>query len=294
MNTKTKTIIHTAAAEPRLVYKPAGNGWGMTALFEDYRLTFSGGPDSAGLKAKISAAFNSGQEPKTGPVGSVDLYRLFSPDAKNAWQGAWESAKKRDRAISLEDIFLALLKEPSVKNLLSRMKVNTQAAQTLLTNYLKLTPPSGSDTAKIIPFMAFAFALKLHNHKIGSLMLLGALLKAAPRDNILQAIFVNVGLTLEKLEPFAVWTLDLNYEFPPLSSRYKLLYCLRQAQGLEEHFGYFFEAPAIEAAIKQSAGQTFTDLEHKKALQILVRAGQLAQGKGTKVISESLVRQATV
>jgi len=41
-----------------------------------------------------------------------------------------------------------------------------------------------------------------------------------------------------------------------------------------------------------SQGQTLKDLEHLKSLQLLIKAGLLAQTKKTKIISESLVRQA--
>ncbi len=183
-------------------------------------------------------------------------------------------------------------REPSVKNLLSRIKVDSLQAKRFINNYLKLTLSLNDDTVKKIPFEAFALAAKLHNHKVGSLMLLGGLLKATPHDNILQAVFTNIGLTAAKLELFAVWHLDLDYEFPPNSTSGKLLFCLRQATGLEEHFGYFFELPAIEAAVDLSQGQTLKDLQHLKALQLLVKAGLLAQNKKTKIISENLVKQA--
>lgn len=190
----------------------------------------------------------------------VDLYNMFSHSAKHAWRQAFALAQKRKSQIGVEDIFLALLMELPVKNLLSRIKVNSKQAEIFINNYLKLTPALSDDTVKKIPLEAFAMAVRLHNHKIGSLMLLGGLLKATPRDNILQAIFTNIGLSEAKLELFAVWHLDLNYEFPPNSTSEKLLFCLRQAGGLEEHFGYFFELPAIEAAVNLSQGQTLKEL----------------------------------
>jgi len=140
----------------------------------------------------------------------------------------------------VEDIFLALLKEPSVVNLLSRIKVNGPQAETFINNYLKLTPPLDGATVKKIPFEAFALAAKLHNHKIGSLMLLGGLLEATPHNNILQAIFSNIGLSAAKLELFAVWLLDLDYDFPSSSISGKLLFCLRQAANLEQTLRLFF------------------------------------------------------
>ena len=123
-------------------------------------------------------------------------------------------------------------------------------------------------------------------------MLLGALLNTLPEENILQAIFSNIGLTIEKLELFAVWSLGLNHEFPKNSRQAKLLFCCQQAAALERHFGYFFELPAIEAAVSLSANQTIKDLEHKKALQFLVKAAAVAKNRGTKIISENFVKQA--
>ena len=223
---------------------------------------------------------------------SLNIYSLFSPNAKNAWQDAIAHTKKRKEQIGVESIFLSLLKKPSVTKLMARLKVDPSSAEIFLKNYLRLQPTSGSETIKKLPFEAFSLAVKLSNPKIGSLMLLGALLKIIPQDNILQAIFTNIGLTLENLEIYMAWVLNLKYEFPKNSNAQKLLYCCRQSQGLEEHFGYFFELPAIETAVKFSSKITLKDLEHKKALQLLVKAAGLAKSKGLKSISQSLVIQA--
>jgi hypothetical protein len=280
-----------------LNHRHTQSDWGLEAFYEGYRLVFSADFAQARLKkekwTKFLKFFKIGPKKNPGSiVGSVDLYDLFSQSAKRAWNNAYKLSKKRGQAASVEDIFLALLLEPSVKNILGRLKVNGQQAGTFINNYLQLTSPLDGDVVKKIPFEAFALSARLHNHKIGSLMLLGGLLRAVPRDNILQAIFTNIGLTSAKLELFSVWLLDLDYNFPPQSTSAQLLFCLRQAQGLEEHFGYFFEFPAIAAAMDLSLGQTLKDLQHVKALQLLVKAGLLAQNKGTKIISENLVIQA--
>jgi hypothetical protein len=280
-----------------LNYKHNQSNWGLEAFYEGYRLVFSADFNQTRLKkerwAKILKFFKIGPNKNPGNIiGSLDLYDLFSQSAKRAWNNAYELSKKRGQAVSVEDVFLALLKEPSVKNILDRLKVDSQQAEIFITNYLRLTSPLDGEALKKIPFEAFALSARLRNHKIGSLMLLGGLLRAVPRDNILQAIFTNIGLTSAKLELFSVWLLDLDYDFPPQSTSAQLLFCLRQAQGLEEHFGYFFDFPAITAAMNLSLGQTLKDLQHVKALQLLVKAGLLAQSKGTKIISENLVIQA--
>jgi hypothetical protein len=292
MNAKTKkanTITYPAAGiiNPELIYKNDASAWGLLGFFEGYKLLFSGA-----FKKSLSSRQSQKQPNENSIIGSVDIYRLFSESAKDAWKNARASAQKRGSEVGVEDIFLALLKQPSVKNLLSRIKVSTASAEIFLSNYLKLTPSAADDALKIIPFEAFSLAIKLHNNKIGSLMLLGALLEASPQNNILQAIFSNIGLTSEQLEVFAVWLLKLNYNFPKNSHAAKVLYCLNQAQGLEQHFGYFFEYSAVEQAVKLSSGQTLIDLEHQKSLQLLVRAAGLAKNTGSKTISEHLVKQA--
>jgi hypothetical protein len=279
---------------PILNYKNSAGSWGLEAFYEGYRLVFSADLKITGKLQKIVQLFKAKPNNKNpgSIISNVDLYGMFSKSAKHAWNNACALAQKRKGPLAVKDIFLALLKEPSVINLLSRIKVSIPQAETFINNYLKLTSPLRGAAVKKIPFEAFALAAKLHNHKVGSLMLLGGLLKATPDNNILQAIFSNIGLTAAKLELFAVWLLDLDYEFPPDSQSGKLLFCLRQAAGLEEHFGYFFELPAIEAAVDLSQNRTLKDLQHLKALQLLVKAGLLAQTKKTKIISESLVRQA--
>ena len=274
-------------------YQKTNSGWGLTALFEGYKLVFLGKPEkNKRFKNFFSLPKLKQEHNKKSIIVEVDLYRLLSPSAKNAWDVACDCAKKRKKELGVEDIFLALLNQPSVKNLFCRLKVSTKDAETFLKNYLKLQTGSGTEPVKKIPFEAFALALELGNHKIGSLMLLGALLHCTPEDNVLQAIFSNIGLDEEKLKILATWILSLNYEAKKNLNSAKLLYCCRQAQGLEQHFGYFFEFPAIEAAVELSSKQTLKDLEHKKALQLLVKAANLAKADGIKTINEKLVQQA--
>jgi hypothetical protein len=303
VNTKTNPVKNPLSApfDTALKYIPTASGWGLEALFEGYHLVFSGEFTPKRLHAEVwlsvlkffypSYNKTSGKN-SSGVISNVDLYDLFSDSAKQAWNKAYEFAKLRGGEVEVEDIFLALLREPSVKNLFTRIKVDAKQAEKFINNYLKLTTPLNGQAVKQTPFEAFALAAKLHNHKIGSLMLLGGLLRASPKDNLLQAIFSNIGLGFVKLELFSVWLLDLDYNFPPGATSDKFLFCLRQASGLEEHFGYFFELPAIEAAVDLSQGQTLKDLQHLKALQLMVKAGLLAQSKKTKIISEDLIKQA--
>ncbi len=281
----------------KIIYQTTNFGWGLTAFFEGMRLVFSGEFKNSRIWKENARNF-FGMKPKTprqnpkSIVKNFDLYTLFSQKARNAWQAAYNNAKERKSPVCVEDIFLALIRESSVQNLFHRLKVSTGSAESFLNDYLKLTQVNNTATVKKVPFEAFAMAMKLHNHKVGSFMLLGALLNLTPEENILQAIFENIGLTQDKLEVFAVRHLNLNYEFPANSRNAKLLYCFRQAEILENHFGYFYEFPAIEIAVNLSQGQTLKDLEHKKAMQYLVKAGAIAKSVGVKNITEEMVRQA--
>ena len=310
-----------------LKYQTSASGWGVQGFFEGQRLVFSATRQTSPTFKKKWLRFlplfkNSDKgpseqsfevsEPVLAPrlawpqaasspyvankkntiITSLDVYRLFSKDAKRAWAGAAALAKKQKMEIGVEDIFLALLKEQAVKKFLRRLNANTCAAETLLKNYLKMTPSADPVSAKKIPFEAFALSVQLHAQEVDSLMLLGALIKTTPKNNILQAIFTNIGLTKEKLEIFSVWSLGLNYSFPQNSKPAQILYCFNQAKNLEEHFGYFFEFSAIEAAVKVSSIQTFKDMGHLKALEYLVKAGLVAKEKRSKVINNDLVAQA--
>ncbi|MEK7161688.1 MAG: hypothetical protein AAB729_03295 [Patescibacteria group bacterium] len=270
--------------------------WSISALYEGYLLEFSGVPNKTRVgKEKWHNFLPMLKTPnvptKQKIIQSIDIYSLFSPSAKTAWNNACLIALKRKREMAMEDLFSALLYAPSVIKLFAKLKIDTSAAQIFLTNYIKLSSQTESKNITQVPFEAFLLAMKLHNHKIGSLMLLGGLLRLAPQDNVLQAIFSNIGLTVEKLEILIVWILNLDYEFPPRTPAAQTAYCCMQAQGLENHFGYFFEFPAIDAAVKY-AQDYFQDMRHQKALQFLVRAGNLAKTAGSKIITEKLVRQA--
>jgi hypothetical protein len=299
MDTKTNYKNPTDLRDSKVLpdgfrYQKTPDGPGIEGFFEGYRLTFSQNFNAKkGKWQNIFSVFKTPKEKKPGIINSVDIYSLYSPSAKRAWEEAGVSAKNRKHEVGVEDIFLACLGEPSVKNLFKRMKATTDDAEIFLKNYLKLNQSSGTLEVQKIPFEAFRLAIKIHNRKIGNLMLLGALLGATSQDNVLQAIFSNIRLTPEKLEILCVWILDLPYDFAKGGEKEKILFCCRQADALEKHFGYFFEFPAIEAAINLSSGQTLKDLEHKKALQLLVKAGALAKTKGIKVISEYLVKEAS-
>lgn len=277
-------------------YQTTDSGWGLTAFYEGQRLIFSGSFEPAKIRAnKLLQIF--GQQPtnqpgkQTGIISNVDIYPLFGRDARRIWNNAYRFARQRKNPVGAEDIFFALIKEQLIKQLLARIKVNTDSAEQFLKNYLRLNTVSSGQSIKKLPFEAYLLAIKLHNHQIDSLMLLGALINIVPQSNILQAIFSNIGLTTDKLELLTVWLLNLDYEFAKGSKNAELLYCCRQAGALEQHFKYFFDFQAIETALRLSTGQTLKGLEHKKALQLLVKAGLLAKNKKQKTISEDLVKQ---
>ena len=276
---------------PYFSYRNSVNDWGLSADYKGYQLEFSQGREvsSFGLLKKDSFKINQ----KSNKHQIIDIYSLLSADAKLAWADAYKICKKRGgKEIGVEDIFLALLKAKSVILMLERLKVSPTEAEKVIKNYLKLAPPLCDMAVKKIPFEAFVLSVKLHNHKVGTLMLLSALLKATPHENILQAIFTNIGLTTAKLELFAVWFLSLNHSFPKESTSEKMLYCMLQVENLENHFGYFFEFPAIEKAMQLSRGESLKDLEHRKALQLLVKAAGIAREKNKKIITANYIEQA--
>jgi hypothetical protein len=279
--------------------KASKGGWGVTGFFEGYKLVFSGLFDPEHMRGeKFRQIFPIFQHkrPAHNPntiVSSVDVYTLFSFGGKRAWVNAYGWAKKHKHTVKAEDIFLALLEEPQVENIFKRLKVSTTTAVTFLSNYVKLQANGkhSEEEIKILPFASLSAAIKLHSHEITPAILMLGLMEVLPAEHIVQAIFANIGLTREKLEVLTVWLMDLDYEFPKNSQSVKMLYCLNQAKGLEEHFGYFFEFPAIEKAAHLSSGY-YQDMRHLKAFQYLVKAGLLAKSSGGKNITENLVQRA--
>lgn len=288
--TKIKIQSHISTGS-ELRYRQDDSLWGLLAYYQTYTLFFPLSTKSSGSRFfKIKSFFNKRIESKKNKIiPKLNLFELLSESAQKAILNSYVICKKRGgKELSVEDIFLSLLCTPSVSKLLKRLRVDPKEARKLINNYSKLSAPLCGDMVKKIPFEAFALSLKLHNHKIGSLMLLGALLKSTPHENILQAIFSNIGLTAAKLELFSVWLLDLNHDFPKNSTSDKLLYALRQAEDLETHFSYFFDFTAIEAAVEIS--EKSGDI--KKTLPILVKTLNLAKQKQIKFISAELVKAA--
>jgi len=282
-----------------IVYKTTRSGWGLTGFFEGYRLVFSARFEPKRMRGEkfrqIFPIFRKKrqlQNPNS-MVSNVDVYDLFSVGGKRAWTNSYQWAKKHRHEVRAEDIFLALLEEPQVENIFKRLKVSTLTAVTFLSNYVKLQAQNGQSTEqeiKMLPFASLAAAIKLHSHEITPAFLVMGLMETLPADHIVQAIFANIGLTRQKLEVLTVWMMSLDYDFPKNSEGTKILYCLNQAKMLEEHFGYFFEFPAVELAAHLSAGY-MKDLRHLKAMHYLVKAGLLAKKAGTKIISEDLVHR---
>ena len=277
----------------------AENYWGLAAIYEGQKLVFSGTFSQERIWRerwkKFFSVFKKDEDKAVQTTnGQTDLYNLFSPNARQVWNQAFLQAQHRRANVTLEDIFLALLNQQSVLDIFRRLGADTNAAKVLLKNYLQLkTPGQPRDELQKIPFEAYVLATKFHDPKIGSLMLLGALVKIAPQDGILQAIFSNLTLTLYKLEVLAVWELDLNYSFPESSAGADFLDCCRQAEGLEKHFGYFYQFSAIETAVIAAAGQFNKDQRHKTTLGLLVKGGLLGRQNQTKIISEQLIQKAS-
>ena len=271
----------------------------MTAVYDGYQLVFTGTAEHKRLRheawQRLTARFGFKHrlQEKEKLLSRVDLYALFDQPAKQIWNQACRKALNRSAPISYEDIFLLLLKQPEIQMLCRRLNSDPKAAEKFLKNYQHLHQPSPSPAIAELPFAAFDLALTLRHHKIDSLMLLGGLIITAPKDHVLSAIFSNMGLTLEKLEILAAWLLNLPVEFPPHSTAATMLYCCRQAEILESHFGYTFDYPAIEAAVKFSQDY-YQDMRHLKAMQYLVKAGLLAKSQKSKIISSKHLNETVI
>jgi hypothetical protein len=270
-----------------LGYKSINSSWGLAALFKDYQLVFSDGHNnpsiSEGAWKKIFPFFKTTKKQTIANADEINVYNVFSLETKEVWQRSYLLAKKhRKLALSSEDIFLSLIKTKSIEQIFARLGVSVDTAETFLNNYLKLSPGLDSPVEiKKIPFATYAEASKLHAPNISPSLLLFGLLSNLPKQHILQAIFANIGLSLEKLEILTIWEMRLEYEFAPGSRDEALLNCCQQAALLEELFKYYFEYAAIEAALM---------LDPKNPMSLLVKAGLGAKKKGSKVVTEDQVK----
>lgn len=288
-----KIFYNKAKDEPfngnKMQYKTTKDGWGLKSGLDAQDIIFSGTFDAARFKREKWRLFWARLSGRLQTKPEIDIYDLFSPSAKDAWKKTFFLARKNHRLPSLEDVFLSLMDEPSVINLFKRLKVSTQDAKKLLNNYLKLNSSPPTPVLKELPFEAFNLALELKHSKIGSLMLLGALIKLTPPENILQAIFANIELNFTRWQLLTVWLLDINYDFADADTEHLLNSC-RQVSLLEQHFGYFYQLGAIEAANKLSQAQPEV-ARQAAALNLLVKAGALAKSKRTKLITKDLIQE---
>lgn len=169
---------------------------------------------------------------------AIDVFELFDAEARAAWNNAVYLAKARSdsakkimpqRAVaesSLEvtanDLALALFDSKSIRLVFARLGVSGEDVKTLLHSYSIFYSDGIKPTMEKIPFVAFTEALKLHNKSIDSLMLLCALTICLPPEHILQVIFFNIDLTIEKLEILASWIFNLKLLAQDLSLFFKL------------------------------------------------------------------------
>ena len=157
---------------------------------------------------------------------TVDVYELFNREAKLAWNGALKFAQKRQAAaarlalepgsaapvkITAADLLLSLLENRSVASLFFRIGVNVHDIAEVIKNYALLAgeKAEGLEHFDQIPFAALQEATKLHNKTIDPLMLLCSLPSCLGDEHIIQAIFLNINLSQEKLENIASWIFHL-------------------------------------------------------------------------------------
>ena len=160
---------------------------------------------------------------KTRP--EINIYELFNQDAKRAWNKSLTIAKQRQsKTVNLNseerpsvsvlvtpiDLFLALLEHQSIQLIFIRLGVNPADVKTILQNYAAFSIPASTNELNQIPFVAFGESLKLHNKTIDPLMLLCALGICLPEEHIIQAIFLNINLSVDKLEVLSSWIFHLD------------------------------------------------------------------------------------
>lgn len=265
-----------------LVYMPSANNWGLYAKDGNTALVFSGTLNPARIcKNFFNRLLLKPQRPMVSG-DAVDIFQLFSPAAKKIWNRAvWMAINQGPLRVGCVHIFLSLTEDPSVQTIFFRFGADLRDARTLLKNYMKLSALSaGSEELKHLPFAAFEESEKLHSPSITPLMLLAALVQILSSENILQAVFDNLGLTLTKLEVLAVWLENLNYGFPDNNFAAGLLHCFQRVQWLEQQNRITFKLNAVEQALTGSANNP------KEALKLLVRAATSAkQNKRTIIAS---------
>ncbi len=136
-----------------------------------------------------------------------DVYAAFDSAAKHCWDYSFHLARKRGAdQPGVCDLFLSLLSHDTVQLLFLRLGVSATDIKTFVGNYLKINSNAQTNLPlDRIPFLAFTESLKLHNPVIDPLMLLCALSIDLPDGHIIQDVFFNIDLTLEKLEILASW-----------------------------------------------------------------------------------------
>ena len=264
-----------------LTYYKSSDPWGVMAHAEGANLVFRGLLNPFRIwKERFSRLFF--RRPKTFiSSDTVDVYELFTPAAKKVWNKAlWLAVRRRPMKVGCVHLFLALTEDSGIKEILSRFGADVHDARALLKNYLVLSPLSaGIEEIKKIPFAAFEESEKLHSPGITPLMLLESLIQTLPADNILQAVFSNLGLTVTKLEVVAVWLSGLNYDFPKDSFAADLLHCCQKIQWLEMHNRIKYRLDVIEQALINSGNNP------QSALKMLVTSATNAQKHKLRVVS---------
>ena len=264
-----------------LIYLPSSDAWGLQAKDGETSLVFSGTFKLARIwRDNIDKIM---LKPRRAVIAgnAVDVFRLYSPAAVKAWNRAvWRTVNQDSGPVGCVDLFLSLIRDASVKKIFSRFGADLNDARALLKNYMALSRNSAAaEELKKIPFEAFLETEKLRSPAITPLMLLAALLKVLPPEHILQAVFINLGLSLNRLETLTVWLENLNYDFPGQDFSKNLLHCCQRTQWLERHNRISFKLSAIEQALAASSNNP------PGAIRLLVRAAGKTHNRNKKIIS---------
>jgi ATP-dependent Clp protease ATP-binding subunit ClpC len=145
----------------------------------------------------------------TAVVGDVDAYKLFTDEAKAAWNVFASMGKEKpSNSFSLLE---SLLAGDSAKQGFLRLGINSEDIISVLRGQGDRPGLASHDKELIdsLPFWAVETALRLRSNRIDSLLLLVSLIEHLPKEHPMIELLFKLGVDQETLEVIVIWVFNI-------------------------------------------------------------------------------------
>jgi ATP-dependent Clp protease ATP-binding subunit ClpC len=145
-------------------------------------------------------------------ASTVDIYRLFTKEAKLSWNSILSNAKTGSLAtVNTFSVLASLLESDTGKLAFLRLGISTEELIAVLKAQADRPGLASFDQNLIhqLPFLAYETAIRLRSPAIDSLLLLCTLVRSLPKGHPMLEFLFKLDVSQETLEILAVWIFNI-------------------------------------------------------------------------------------